>query len=72
MIVQNFRAKPDTAMRHADDLELDEYRAAIAVTRLVLGPKARVQAPPNLVDGSSECRRLCSTPGSTTGAASRR
>ena len=50
VIVQNFRAKPDTAMRHADDLDLDEYRATIAVTRIVLGPKARVQAPPNLVD----------------------
>ena len=57
VIVQNFRAKPDTAMRHADDLDLDSYRAAIAVTRLVLGPKARVQAPPNLVD-LSECRAL--------------
>lgn len=61
VIVQNFRAKPDTAMRHADDLGLEEYRAAIAVTRLVLGPRARVQAPPNLVDsseGSTECRLL--------------
>jgi FO synthase len=61
VIVQNFRAKPDTAMRHSDDLALDEYRAAIAVTRLVLGPKARVQAPPNLVDtehGAGECRAL--------------
>ncbi|GCD92160.1 bifunctional FO biosynthesis protein CofGH [Nocardioides sp. LS1] len=57
VIVQNFRAKPDTAMRHADDLALDDYRAAIAVTRLVLGPKARVQAPPNLVD-LAECRAL--------------
>jgi len=57
VIVQNFRAKPDTAMRHADDLALDEYRAAIAVTRIVLGPKARVQAPPNLVD-LEECRAL--------------
>jgi len=57
VIVQNFRAKPDTAMRHADDLDLDEYRATIAVTRLVLGPKARVQAPPNLVD-LAECRAL--------------
>ena len=57
VIVQNFRAKPDTAMRHVDDLGLDEYRAAIAVTRLVLGPKARVQAPPNLVD-LAECRFL--------------
>uniref|UniRef100_UPI0025D71B96 bifunctional FO biosynthesis protein CofGH n=1 Tax=Nocardioides sp. TaxID=35761 RepID=UPI0025D71B96 len=61
VIVQNFRAKPDTAMRHTDDLDLDEYRAAIAVTRIVLGPKARVQAPPNLVDtdlSSGECRAL--------------
>jgi FO synthase len=57
VIVQNFRAKPDTAMRHTDDLALDDYRAAIAVTRLVLGPKARVQAPPNLVD-LAECRAL--------------
>ncbi|GAW55236.1 bifunctional FO biosynthesis protein CofGH, partial [Nocardioides sp. PD653] len=57
VIVQNFRAKPDTAMRHAEDLGLDEYRAVIAVTRIVLGPKARVQAPPNLVD-LEECRAL--------------
>lgn len=57
VIVQNFRAKPDTAMRHVDDLDLADYRAAIAVTRLVLGPKARVQAPPNLVD-LAECRAL--------------
>jgi FO synthase len=57
VIVQNFRAKPDTAMRHSDDLDLDEYRAAIAVTRIVLGPRMRVQAPPNLVD-LEECRLL--------------
>ncbi|WGX97172.1 bifunctional FO biosynthesis protein CofGH [Nocardioides sp. L-11A] len=57
VIVQNFRAKPDTAMRHVDDLDLSEYRAAIAVTRIVLGPKARIQAPPNLVD-LNECRAL--------------
>jgi FO synthase len=57
VIVQNFRAKPDTAMRHTDDLDLEEYRATIAVTRIVLGPKARVQAPPNLVD-LDECRLL--------------
>ena len=57
VIVQNFRAKPETAMRHAGDLPLDEFRATIAVTRLVLGPRARVQAPPNLVD-LAECRAL--------------
>ncbi|WP_021594346.1 bifunctional FO biosynthesis protein CofGH [Actinomadura welshii] len=49
VIVQNFRAKPDTKMRGVPDAELDELAATIAVTRLVLGPKARVQAPPNLV-----------------------
>jgi FO synthase len=49
VIVQNFRAKPDTKMRDTPDAELDELAATIAVTRIVLGPKARVQAPPNLV-----------------------
>ncbi|WP_425528075.1 bifunctional FO biosynthesis protein CofGH [Yinghuangia seranimata] len=49
VIVQNFRAKPDTAMRSVADADLQELAAAIAVTRIVLGPKARVQAPPNLV-----------------------
>jgi FO synthase len=61
VIVQNFRAKPDTAMRHEDDLGLEEYLATIAVARVVLGPKMRIQAPPNLVDsseGSDECLRL--------------
>ncbi|RNL78373.1 bifunctional FO biosynthesis protein CofGH [Nocardioides marmorisolisilvae] len=57
VIIQNFRAKPDTAMRHTDDLALDEYVAAIAVSRIVLGPKVRVQAPPNLVD-LEECQAL--------------
>ena len=51
VIVQNFRAKPDTAMRGMPDAELEELAAAIAVARLVLGPSARLQAPPNLVDG---------------------
>jgi FO synthase len=57
VIVQNFRAKPDTAMRSADDLDLQEHLAAIAVARVVLGPRLRVQAPPNLVD-LEECRAL--------------
>jgi FO synthase len=50
VIVQNFRAKDDTAMRSEPDASLAEYLAAIAVTRLVMGPRMRVQAPPNLVD----------------------
>ena len=49
VIVQNFRAKPDTKMRDTPDAELEDLAATIAVTRLVLGPKARIQAPPNLV-----------------------
>ncbi len=59
VIVQNFRAKPDTAMRHSGDLGLEEYAAALAVSRIVLGPKVRLQAPPNLVD-LEECRLLLS------------
>nr|WP_095875923.1 bifunctional FO biosynthesis protein CofGH [Streptomyces sp. TLI_235] len=51
VIVQNFRAKPDTAMRGMPDAELEELAAAVAVARLVLGPSVRLQAPPNLVDG---------------------
>jgi FO synthase len=49
VIVQNFRAKPDTKMRGTPDAELADLAATIAVTRLVLGPRARIQAPPNLV-----------------------
>src|SRR4051812_31660773 len=52
VIVQNFRAKPRTAMAASADLELQEYVAAVAVTPLLLGPRARVQAPPNLSDST--------------------
>src|SRR6516225_5394769 len=54
VIVQNFRAKPDTKMRDTPDAELDDLAATIAVTRLVLGAKARIQAPPNLVGDQHE------------------
>jgi FO synthase len=50
VIVQNFLAKDDTAMRTAPDAGREEHLAAVAVTRLVLGPTMRVQAPPNLAD----------------------
>ena len=49
VIVQNFRAKPDTAMARMPDAELDELIATVAVARLILGPSARIQAPPNLI-----------------------
>src|ERR671922_2483104 len=48
VIVQNFRAKPDTPMRAADEpVELEMVRA-IAAARIALGDRVSVQAPPNL------------------------
>jgi len=54
VIIQNFRAKPDTAMRAVPDAELADLAATVAVARLVLGPKARIQAPPNLLADTGE------------------
>ncbi|MGD9484145.1 bifunctional FO biosynthesis protein CofGH [Streptomyces sp. TRM70308] len=51
LIIQNFRAKPDTAMRGMPDAELDDLVATVAVARHIMGPAACLQAPPNLVDG---------------------
>jgi FO synthase len=54
VIVQNFRAKPDTAMRAMPDADLHDLAATIAVTRLLLGSGVSVQAPPNLVGDQHE------------------
>ncbi|GAB2835371.1 bifunctional FO biosynthesis protein CofGH [Streptomyces daliensis] len=51
LIIQNFRAKPDTAMRGMPDADLDELVATVAVARHIMGPAGNLQAPPNLVDG---------------------
>jgi FO synthase len=48
VIVQNFRAKPGTRMASAPEPPLEELLWTIAVARLVLGPEAHIQAPPNL------------------------
>ena len=48
VIVQNFRAKPDTRMANAPEPPLDELLWTIAVARLLFGPKMNIQAPPNL------------------------
>src|SRR4029453_2945874 len=58
VIVQNFLAKPDTAMRSAPDLPFDEYLATVAVARLVLGSGMRIQAPPNLSEPDRLARLL--------------
>lgn len=48
VIIQNFRAKKDTAMKNVPDVNQEEYLASIAVARLIFGPSMRIQAPPNL------------------------
>jgi FO synthase len=57
VIVQNFRAKDHTAMAAVPDAGFDDFVATVAVTRLILGPGMRIQAPPNLVS-RSECLAL--------------
>ena len=58
VIVQNFRAKPATAMRAAPDAGEEEYLAAVATARVVLGPRMRVQVPPNLSEPAALARLL--------------
>ncbi|HZA20901.1 MAG TPA: 5-amino-6-(D-ribitylamino)uracil--L-tyrosine 4-hydroxyphenyl transferase CofH, partial [Actinomycetota bacterium] len=48
VIVQNFRAKPDTLMRDHPEPSAEDMRLTIALARLILGPNVSVQAPPNL------------------------
>jgi len=56
VIIQNFLAKPDTAMRTAPNCEPERHVAAVAVARLLLGPSVSVQVPPNLSDFSQLLR----------------
>ncbi len=51
IIVQNFRAKPDTKMCAAPEPDLDEMLWTLAVARIVLGTEISLQAPPNLNPG---------------------
>src|SRR5260370_28628798 len=48
IIIQNFRAKPDTRMAGAPEPDVDDLMWTIAVARLVFGPAMNLQAPPNL------------------------
>ena len=52
IIVQNFRAKPGTRMADAPEPALDELLWTIAVARILFGPEANIQAPPNLSPGA--------------------
>jgi FO synthase len=51
VIVQNFRAKPDTPMGDAPDAVTEDLLWSVAMARLVLGPDMNVQVPPNLSAG---------------------
>ncbi len=48
VIVQNFRAKPRTAMGSASEPGTGQILRTAAVARIVLGPNANIQVPPNL------------------------
>ncbi|BCB79796.1 hypothetical protein Pflav_062060 [Phytohabitans flavus] len=69
VIVQNFRAKPDTAMRGMPDAELHDLAATVAVARILLGPGPASRHRPTSSPASTTC---CCAPASTTGAACRR
>lgn len=51
VIIQNFRAKPNTLMSQAPEPDLNELLWTIAVARLIFGPTMNIQAPPNLSPG---------------------
>ena len=51
IIIQNFRAKPDTKMANAPEPSMDEFCWTIAAARLLLPDTISIQAPPNLARG---------------------
>ncbi len=48
VIIQNFRAKPNTPMSKELDADGEELIWTVAVARLILGPGMNLQVPPNL------------------------
>ena len=48
VIIQNFRAKPDTPMSGVLDASSEVLLWTVAVARLLLGPEVNIQVPPNL------------------------
>ena len=51
IIIQNFRAKPDTLMADAPEPPLEELLWTISIARIIFGPDMNIQAPPNLSPG---------------------
>jgi len=51
MILQNFRPKPDTAMKDIPSPHERYFRTLVALTRIIM-PKMNIQIPPNLSPNS--------------------
>lgn len=51
VIVQNFRAKPNTKMAHMEEPDIQDLAWTVAVARIIFGPWMNIQAPPNLSSG---------------------
>ncbi len=58
VIIQNFRAKPGTAMHQAAEPKDEEFLAAVATARVLFGPAMSIQVPPNLSDPGMQLRLL--------------
>src|SRR6202035_1448565 len=54
IIIQNFRAKPETRMASAPEPDEADHLWTIAVARLIFGPAMNLQAPPNLMPDALE------------------
>ena len=52
LIIQNFRAKPDTKMANAPEPDFEDLLWTLAMARILFGPEIGVQAPPNLMPDS--------------------
>jgi FO synthase len=51
IIIQNFRAKPQTRMAQAPEPDAADHLWTIAAARIIFGPAMNIQAPPNLSGG---------------------
>src|SRR3990172_1838447 len=58
VIVQNFRAKPGTAIHDHPEPDEEGFLATVATARIVFGPRMHVQAPPNLPEPQMQLRLL--------------
>ena len=54
IIIQNFRAKPETLMVNAPEPDLNEMLWTLALARIIFGADMNIQAPPNLSPGGLE------------------